>query len=62
MTSLLSGKFYYYDIYSNCSGFLFTNGKFNDNNGNQTVDLSGTGYKNGKLMQDWYGEIKIKNP
>lgn len=60
MSSLLSGKFYYYDIYSNCSGFLFTNGRFNA--GNQTVDLSGTGYKNGKLMQDWYGEIKIKNP
>ncbi|MEZ3518390.1 MAG: hypothetical protein K1V75_00410, partial [Muribaculaceae bacterium] len=57
MSSLLSGKFYYYDISADCIGFMLTNGRFNA--GNQTVDLSGTGYEDGKLMQDWYGPISV---
>lgn len=36
---------------------MLTNGRFNA--GNQTVDLSGTGYEDGKLMQDWYGPISV---
>ncbi|MDE7081449.1 MAG: fibrobacter succinogenes major paralogous domain-containing protein [Muribaculaceae bacterium] len=53
MTSLLSGKYYYYDIYENATGFLLHNGKWSSDGGQQTLDLNWTGYKEGKLLQQW---------
>lgn len=58
MNSLMEGKYFYYDIYSDATGFLINCGAFN--NGNQTNDLNFTGYKDGKLIQDWFGTITIK--
>ncbi|MDE5663115.1 MAG: hypothetical protein K2I37_03690 [Muribaculaceae bacterium] len=51
MIPLMEGKYFYYDIYNNASGFLINCGAFN--NGNQTKDLSGNGYQEGKLIQQW---------
>lgn len=58
MIELMDGKYYYYDIYNNAKGFLLNNGSFNG--GNQTVDLNGNKYTDGKLIQEWYGDIPLK--
>lgn len=57
MNSLMEGKYFYYDIYSDALGFLINCGAFN--NGNQTNDLTGNGYKEGKLIQQWQ-TVEIK--
>ena len=64
MTSLMDGKYYYYDISNSATGFLFTNGKWKSDGGIQTDDITGESlnkYKEGKLVQDWFGPITIKN-
>ena len=60
----MDGKYYYYDISNSATGFLFTNGKWKSDGGIQTDDITGESlnkYKEGKLVQDWFGPITIKN-
>lgn len=59
--------YYYYDIANNATGFLFTDGEYNDGNnkGHQTTDISssiGTYWKAGQLVQQWYTPgFSVKN-